>query len=179
MRIISGSHRGRRITAPANLPVRPTTDLAKESLFNILWNHFDIEEIRVLDLFSGTGNLTYEFASRGAKEVVAVDIDTRCTRFIIKMAEELSFRQVRVIRADVFNYLKHRGEGFDVIFADPPYDMDNIIDLPVRIMEGNWLNPEGWFIIEHSAFIGFSAYPGFFDVRKYGKVHFSFFKKEG
>ena len=176
MRIISGLHKGKRINPPHNLPVRPTTDLAKESLFNILWNYVDFEGLRVLDLFSGTGNITYEFAARGCREVVAVEQDARCSHFIKNMSEELKFNQIRVIRTDVFNFLKHPALPFDVIFADPPYDLDRIIDLPLLILENKWLSEEGWLIIEHSASVSFQTYKGFVETRKYGKVHFSFFR---
>jgi 16S rRNA (guanine966-N2)-methyltransferase len=177
MRIISGSHRGRRIFPPNKLPVRPTTDLAKESLFNILWNYVDFENLRVLDLFSGTGNLSYEFASRGCKEVIAVEIHPKCVDFIKKTALDLNFDNIRVVRGEVLHFLKHAPSPFDIIFADPPYDMKEIPLLPGLVLDGKWLSEEGYLIVEHPREVNFSEIPGFFDLRKYGKVHFSFFRK--
>lgn len=177
MRIISGSHRGRRIFPPSNLPVRPTTDLAKESLFNILWNYIDFENLRVLDLFAGTGNLSYEFASRGSAEVIAVEIHPRCVEFIKKTATALNLNNIRVVRGEVLHFLKHASSPYDIIFADPPYDMKDIPLLPGLILNGNWLADDGYLVIEHSRDVDFSETDAFFDLRKYGKVHFSFFKK--
>ena len=127
MRIISGKNRGRHIVAPSNLPVRPTMDMGKESLFNILNNYFYLDNVRVLDLFSGTGNITYEFASRGALSVVAVDENMLCTRFIQKTIDQLQYNdQVTVIRQDAFAYTAACRQKFNIIFADPPYDLPNI-----------------------------------------------------
>lgn len=175
MRIISGSHRGKRIFPPSNLPVRPTTDLAKESLFNILWNYVDLDELRILDLFSGTGNITYEFASRGCLEVTAVEMNKKCYDFIRNTAQSLDFNNVTVIKADVFSFLKHPALPFNIIFADPPYDLKETLTLPSIIFDRNWLAKDGYLIIEHSREINFSDRPGFLHLRKYGKVHFSFF----
>ncbi len=176
MRIISGSHRGRKIIPPHNLPVRPTTDLAKESLFNILWNYLEFSEIRVLDLFAGTGNISLEFASRGAVEVVAVDQHPRCSDFIRKMAMQLDFRNLKVIRADVVHFLKHPGLPFDVIFADPPYDLQEIRLVPAMVFDQAWLNPGGWLIVEHPKEVVLSDHPMYQETRIYGKVNFSFFR---
>jgi 16S rRNA (guanine966-N2)-methyltransferase len=178
MRIISGSHRSRRIIPPANLPVRPTTDLAKESLFNILWNYVDIEKCRVLDLFAGTGNLSYEFASRNCIEVVSVEINHRCTDFINKTALSLNFKSIKVVRADVFHFLNRQGSPFDIVFADPPYDLKDIMSIPDRVLNNNWLNQDGFLILEHPGTLDFRMQASFMEVRNYGKAHFSFFHKE-
>ena len=175
MRIISGKHRGRKIIAPSNMPVRPTTDQAKESLFNIIHNRFYYEDIEVLDLFSGTGNIAYEFCSRGAKKVLAVELNFKCSSFIKKTVETLNMANFEVIQSDVFRFLKHTDRKFDLIFADPPYDMEGISTIPDLVFSSNMLNKEGWLIIEHSKEINFSSSPNLCDHRNYGKVNFSFF----
>lgn len=176
MRIISGSHKGRVLRPPMGLPVRPTTDLAKESLFNILNNYIDFEEIRVLDLFAGTGNISLEFASRGAISVLSVDLNPRCVEYIQKTATELKFTTLASIRANAFAFLNKSAVPFDVIFADPPYDMPDRQSIPDLIFANNHLASEGYFILEHDAYINFKLHPRFMDERRYGKVHFSFFK---
>lgn len=175
MRIISGKNRGRQIIAPENLPVRPTTDMAKESLFNILNNYFYFENIKVLDLFSGTGNLTYEFASRGAVSVISVDSDQRCTNFIRKTIDKLNYTNVAVIRQDAFAYTAGCRQKFDVIFADPPYQLEGIEKIIDNVFEHELLNPDGWLCLEHSKVHDFSQHPMFYQHRNYGKVNFSFF----
>lgn len=175
MRIIRGSHRGKNIVAPVSLPVRPTTDAAKESLFNILNNYFQEDEIRVLDLFAGTGNISYEFAARGAKEVVSVDIEEKCTSFMKKTASVLDFENMRVVRNDVFNFLKILKASYDVVFADPPYDLERVKELPTLVFDANAVKEGGMFVLEHSGLHDFSAHPNFKEMRHYGRVHFSFF----
>lgn len=175
MRIISGKNRGRHIVAPDNLPVRPTTDLGKESLFNILNNYFYFDRVRVLDLFAGTGNLTYEFASRGAQSVIAVDIDQRCTRFIQRTLEQLDYHNAAVIRQDAFAYTERCRQQFDIIFADPPYQLEGIEKIVENVFEQNLLLPDGWLVLEHSKEHDFSGHPQFFQHRVYGKLNFTFF----
>ena len=175
MRIISGKNRGRHIVAPDNLPVRPTTDLGKESLFNILNNYFYFDRVRVLDLFSGTGNITYEFASRGAQSVVAVDIDPRCTRFIQRTLEQLDYHNAAVVRQDAFAYTEKCRTKFDIIFADPPYQLEGIERIIDNVFANDLLNPDGWLIMEHSKEHDFSAHPNFYQHRIYGKLNFTFF----
>ncbi len=175
MRIISGSHRSRQIHAPKNLPVRPTTDMAKEAIFNILVNHFDLTEVFVLDLFAGTGNITYEFASRGALGVTSVDTDLRCIDFIRTTAKELNFEAVLAFRSDAFRYLMNTQNKYDIIFCDPPYDMDGIDAIPRLIIEKQLLRENGWLIIEHSKRQDFSQLNGFREKRHYGNVNFSIF----
>lgn len=177
MRIIRGTHRGRRIKAPANLPVRPTTDLAKESLFNILENHLYFDDISVLDLYAGTGSISYEFASRECKSVVAVDINSRCTGFMTETATQLGFEHMKVVRSSAIGYLNHCREKYDLIFADPPYDLDGVEEVIKIVFNRQLLADEGWLIIEHSENRDFSSFPGFYEHRNYGKVNFSFFRK--
>ncbi len=176
MRIIRGKHRGRRIIAPGNLPVRPTTDLAKESLFNILGNNFDFEECRVLDLFAGIGGISFEFASRECMMVIAVDNHPGCIRFISDTAARLGFTNLSAVKAPVSFFIKSSHQQFDIIFADPPYEMDGTEDIPTLIFEKELLAKEGWLIIEHPGSVSFTGHPRCFDTRKYGKVHFSFFR---
>ena len=176
MRIISGSLRGRQLHPPKGLPVRPTTDLAKESLFNILVNRVDYEESAVLDLFSGTGSISLEFASRGARDVVSVELNHKCAEFILKSIHEYKLENVFVVKANVFNYLKSVKRKFDVIFADPPYEMKESSLLPGLVMEHELLEEDGWFILEHDSTSSYKNHPGFVEERQYGKVHFSFFQ---
>ncbi len=176
MRIISGSHKGRRITAPKNLPVRPTTDLAKESLFNILANYVDFDEMSILDLFAGTGNLTYEFSSRGCKDVIAVDMNSNCTQFIRNTARKLDFQNIHVIRMNGFSFIETTKKKFDLIFVDPPYGMQETETIPRLIFERSLLNKPGWLIMEHSGSTNFNNNKNLWQTRKYGSVHFSIFK---
>jgi 16S rRNA (guanine966-N2)-methyltransferase len=175
VRIISGSNRGRRINPPQNLPVRPTTDFAKESLFNILNNRVDFEEINVLDLFAGTGNISYEFASRGALSIKAVDIDNKCIDFVNKIATDLKFSNLKGIKANVFKYLENSIETFDLIFADPPYDINESSSIPDLIFENKLLKENGIFVMEHSRNLSFVDHENFVEHRKYGNVNFTFF----
>ncbi len=175
MRIINGKNRGRVIKAPANLPVRPTTDLGKESIFNIINNYFNFEGIAVLDLFAGTGNITYEFASRGAISVTAVDNYQGCTDFIRETVVKLGYEQVAVVRSDVFPFLERSRVQYDVIFADPPYEMKTVDKVANLVFEKKLLNPDGWLVIEHSADWDFAEHPNFYQHRKYGKLNFSVF----
>lgn len=177
MRIIRGSHRGRKITAPSSLPVRPTTDLAKESLFNILDNHIYFEDIHVLDLYAGTGSISYEFASRGSQYVVSVDIDPGCVRFISETATKLGFSGLKAIRSSAIGFLGHCTEKFDLIFADPPYDLEGIEEVIHMVFDRQLMNDGGWLIIEHAREKDFSTLPYFFQHRNYGKVNFTFFRK--
>ena len=179
MRIIGGKNQRRQIIAPGNLPVRPTTDMAKEALFNILNNHFDFEEIEVLDLFAGTGNISYEFASRGAKVVISVDINNNCIQFIRQTVEKLDFSNVKSVRDDVFHFLEICKLSFDIVFADPPYDFSRIKEIPLRVFDASIIKPGGWLVVEHSEEIKFKEHPLFIESRRYGKVRFSFFKQPG
>lgn len=177
MRIISGKYKGKRLTAPKKLPVRPTTDMAKESLFNILNNRFYFDELKVLDLFAGTGNISYEFASRGVEDITAVDAFPGCIQFISKTAKELDFR-IDAIKADVFKYLERNSEKFDLIFADPPYafETEEFIKIANLVFEQDLLLEDGVLIIEHSDQTDLSQHPKFSEQRKYGSSIFSFFE---
>jgi len=177
MRIISGSHKSKRISAPKNLPVRPTTDMAKEGLFNILNNRYYFDEIRVLDLFSGTGNIAYEFASRGSEEIFCVDKNHHCIRFIQKTAQELNFDAISTIQADVFEFLDRLNREHDIIFADPPYELDGLNDLIASVFDKSLLSQEGVLILEHSKMNDFSENTFFKNTRRYGNVNFSFFER--
>ncbi len=174
MRIISGKNKGRHIAPPANLPVRPTTDLAKESLFNILNNYFFFEAVTVIDLFAGTGNVSLEFASRDAVSVTSVDIHQPCVDFIKKMAGELKYTNLSAVKSDAFQFLEHQKMPVDIIFADPPYNMENIEKIPEMVFSNNLLKPDGWLIIEHSKIHDFSSHEKFYQHRNYGKVNFTF-----
>jgi len=178
MRIIRGRHQRRQIVAPDNLPTRPTTDMAKESLFNILENQIDIEEITALDLFAGTGNISYELVSRGCRHVTAVDENNNCVRFIRETANKLNMSELSVVRLDVFRFLPMHKAKYDLIFADPPYDCKNYDMLVNLIFENQMLNEEGIFVLEHDRTLDFSKHPHCYDHRKYGKVNFSFFAAE-
>lgn len=177
MRIISGKNRGIILHAPANLPVRPTTDRAKESLFNILDNNFDVSELSVLDLFAGTGNISYEFCSREAKAVLSIDQHAACVKFMKETAKKLEFIQMEVLKQDVFVYLKQASEQFDIIFGDAPYALARIPEIPSMVFQNNLLNPNGWLVLEHATMMSLSHLPNFFDERKYGQSTFSFFKQ--
>lgn len=177
MRIISGKHKGKRLIAQKKLPVRPTTDMAKEGLFNILNNRFYFDGLKVLDLFSGTGNISFEFGSRGTGEIIAVDSFAGCVQYITKTSNELSL-PISTIKSDVFKYLERTPEKFNIIFADPPYSFDQaqflkIVDL---VMERNLLLEDGLLIVEHSDQTDLSVHPNFSDQRKYGGSIFSFFQ---
>ncbi len=176
MRIVSGIHKGKKFIAPKKLPVRPTTDFAKEALFNILNNQYHFSALKIIDLFSGTGNIAYEFGSRGAAEIIAVDAHFECVKFINKKAEELDL-PLRTVKSDVFKFLKSTGETANIIFADPPYNFEaetlqQIVELS---FSRKLLEEGGALIIEHSKKIDLSQLDHFKEVRKYGNSVFSFF----
>lgn len=179
MRIISGSHRGRQIIPDKNFTARPTTDFAKENIFNVLSNYIDFEGISVLDLFSGTGSISYEFASRGANEIIAVELNYNHFVFIKRMSKELGFRNLKVYKTDMFMACqKLKGRKFDLIFADPPYNLPSIQQVPLSIFENDLLTENGIAVIEHPASVDYSALPYFYERRKYGSVNFSLFRKK-
>ncbi len=177
MRIISGKYKSKRLTAPKKLPVRPTTDFAKEALFNLLNNRYYLDEINAIDLFSGTGNISYELASRGCKDITAVDSHPACVQFIAKTSDELEMN-IKTIRSDVFKFLERTRSHADLIFADPPYDMpaEDMLKIADLTFESNLLNPEGTLVIEHSKHTDLSGHPNFADSRRYGGSVFSFFE---
>ena len=175
MRIIAGTLKGRRLNPPAGLPVRPTTDMARESLFNILNNYIDFEDCSVLDLFAGTGAVSVEFISRGVREVTAIDINSSCTDYIRSEAARLGLSNLRVVRADVFDLLARANRQFDLVFADPPYAVNGLDTLPDLVFSHNLLTEDGIFILEHPREYSFEDHPHFWQHRNYGKVNFSFF----
>lgn len=177
MRIISGKHKSRRLTAPKNLPVRPTTDMAKESLFNILNNRYYFDNIAVIDLFSGTGNISYEFASRGTKDIFAIDAHFGCIKYISTIAKELEL-SINTFKSDVYKFLEKTSLQADVIFADPPYDFETaqflkIIDL---IFTKKLLKEEGTLVVEHSKHTDLSKHENHSYDKRYGGNVFSFFE---
>ena len=176
MRIISGQHKGRRLTAPKNLPVRPTTDMAKEGLFNMLNNDFYFGELMVLDLFAGTGNISYEFASRGTDQITAIDSHKACIDYITKTAEQLDF-SITPIKMDVFTFLERTTEKYDLIFADPPYAMEpkNFESIVQLVFGKKLLKEDGKLVLEHAKQMDLSHLAQFNNSRKYGGSVFSFF----
>jgi 16S rRNA (guanine966-N2)-methyltransferase len=177
MRIISGSMGGRRINPPAKMPyTRPTTDIAKEGLFNILQNQLDFETLKTLDLFGGTGNISYELASRGVNDLTIVEKDQQMFSFIKKTAENLQLQNFKVVKSDVFRFIEHCYEKFDFIFAGPPYVLQTIDDLPKLIFEKQLLNEGGWFILEHTPRNNYESFPFFKSARNYGTTVFSIFR---
>ncbi|WP_062059153.1 RsmD family RNA methyltransferase [Aquimarina longa] len=178
MRIISGKYKGKRLTAPKKLPVRPTTDIAKEGLFNILRNQYNFSSISVLDLFTGTGNISYEFISRGTKDITVVDSHYACLGYIKSIAKELDC-PIETIKSDVYNYLEKVKHPVDIIFADPPYDfsIDQFNKIPELVFKNELLNDGGILIIEHSKHTSLEESINFSNSRKYGGSVFSFFKK--
>lgn len=178
MRIISGTYRGRTINPPHNLKARPTTDFAKENLFNILTNRIDFEGIDVLDLFSGTGSISYEFASRGAANVTSVEINAVHQNFIKQTAVQLGCEKViHSIKANVFLYLKSCSKQYDLIFSDAPYDLVGSEQVIQLVFENNLLKDDGVLIFEHSKEKSFKEHPNFTEQRSYGSVQFTFFQK--
>ncbi|MFC2138081.1 RsmD family RNA methyltransferase [Bacteroidota bacterium] len=178
MRIISGAYKGKNIVPPKTFKARPTTDFAKESLFNIISNNFNYTEIAILDLFAGTGSISYEFASRGCKSITTVELDYKNFSFINQTIEKLNFTHINVLKVDAFKILKSITEKFDIIFADPPYTLDDIDSLPDIVFNKELLVKNGWFILEHSKDYNFSAHQYFIEIRKYGSVNFSIFSKK-
>jgi len=174
MRIISGIHKGRQLQAPAKLPVRPTTDRAKEALFNWLQHRYHLPDMQALDLFSGTGNISYELGSRGCKRITAVDQHAGCCRYVKATAELLNL-PIQVQQADVFSYIK-RAEAADLVFADPPYDHPELKSLPDLILQQQLVLPEGVLILEHPAHIQFEQHPQLLEIRTYGQSVFSIFE---
>jgi len=178
LRIIGGKYRGRRIEPPPGFSARPTTDFAREALFNILNNRIDFEAVNILDLFSGTGSISYEFASRGARAVHLVEKDTRHIAGIRKIVKEIGFENIKPVHIDVKAYLKTCSTKYDVVFADPPYDLKWLRDLPDLVMNSGVLKSDGFFILEHPKMMNFSSHKLFFEHRNYGGVNFSFFHYE-
>ncbi|KAF2334015.1 MAG: RsmD family RNA methyltransferase [Flavobacterium nitrogenifigens] len=177
MRIISGKYKGRRIFPPKNLPVRPTTDMSKEALFNVLNNHFSFDSLKVLDLFSGTGNISYEFASRGSAPITSVDGDFGCVKFIKQVSSEYDF-DIAATKSDVFKFLENSKTTYDIIFADPPYGLDQATfeKIVLTVFERDLLEEDGMMIIEHSKYTKLDHMINFSFQKSYGGSFFSFFE---
>jgi 16S rRNA (guanine966-N2)-methyltransferase len=177
MRIIGGQLKGLKLNPPANLPVRPTTDKAKEALFNILQNQVELEGIKVLDLFTGTGNVGFEFASRYAESVLCVDRSFLCVKYVADTAKQHKLDNIKTFKADVFKYLEQETEQYDIIFADPPYDISRIPEIATIVFDRNLLVTDGLLIVEHQSMQNLSNHPAFTAQRRYGHSSFSFFTK--
>ncbi|TMI97528.1 MAG: methyltransferase domain-containing protein [Bacteroidetes bacterium] len=176
MRIIGGELGGRKINPPSKMPyTRPTTDIAKEGLFNIIENNLVIPELKTLDLFGGTGSISYELASRGATDQTIVEKDSKMHEFIKKMASQLQLKHLKIIKMDVFKFIDQRTEQFDFIFAGPPYSLSNIDDLPALIFEKRILNEKGWFVLEHTPRNDYKDFPFYKTERNYGSTVFTIF----
>ena len=177
MRIIGGSLKGKTIAVPARYQARPTTDFAREGLFNILGNEYEFEDLKVLDLFGGTGAVSFEFASRGAARVYCVEMARENASFIKREAARLGLGNVTMVRGNVFDFLPICTEKFDIVFADPPYALDGLATLPDKVLSRDILHPGCYFILEHGDEHSFRDHPCFVKERCYGRVHFSFFTK--
>ncbi|QBN17309.1 RsmD family RNA methyltransferase [Flavobacterium nackdongense] len=179
MRIISGKYKGRRIFPPKGLPVRPTTDMSKEALFNVLNNHFNFEGLKILDLFAGTGNISFEFASRGSTPITSVDADFGCVKFIKQVAAEYDFN-IAATKSDVFTFLERNKATYDIVFADPPYGLDQktFEKVVLTVFEKNILHGDGMMIIEHSKYTKLDHLIHFSFKKSYGGSIFSFFELE-
>ncbi len=175
MRIIGGTHRRRQFHIPNNLEIRPTTDFAKEALFNILQNRIDFENLNALDLFGGSGAMSYEFASRGCSHIITIEKNIKCCEFIKKNINDFGFQNIKTIKTDVFGYLKTCLETFDIIFADPPFKLENIERIPSLILEKKLLKENGILIVEHPIGVDFSGIIELQETREYGTVNFSIF----
>lgn len=177
MRVITGKYKGRHFDVPRNFKARPTTDFAKENLFNVLRAYVDFEETRVLDLFCGTGSITLEFLSRGCPRVVSVEKDRAHFSFIAQTLRALKDPAAQPLCGDALKYIARSNEGFDLVFADPPYALPELPELPERILGGEVLRPGGLLVLEHGKTLDFSDHPCFLEHRAYGSVNFSFFRR--
>jgi len=176
MRIVGGTYGGRIFRPGKKFKARPTTDIAKEGLFNILENRYDFSNKTVIDLFAGTGSIGYEFVSRGCKSLTLVEGDVNHFRFILEVLETLKIENAKPFKADVFKFLKTCPEKFNFIFADPPFDLKKFEEIPDTILKADILAEDGLFILEHPKEFNFSKHKYFKEIRKYGKVNFSFFE---
>ncbi len=174
MRIIGGAYKGRHLIGHP-IDVRPTTDFAKESLFNILNNYFFFDKISVLDLFSGSGSISFEFASRGCNDIELVEINPKNIKIINDNIKNIGIKSIKTYIADAYNFLNRCNKKYDIIFADPPYDSKFTNKLPEIVFHKGILKNEGWLILEHSKYLNFKNFKHFKEERKYGEVHFSFF----
>lgn len=176
MRIIGGTFGGIRLNPPTSLPVRPTTDMAKEALFNILQNRLDFSELRCLDLFAGTGNISFELASRGVESISSVDIHFKCLEYISQTAAKMNIKNIKTTKADVFKFIQSAKGDFDFIFADPPYDIPKLPQLAELILSQNLLHADGLLVIEHPSSRHMEVSDHYVETRKYGNSSFSFYR---
>ncbi len=179
MRIIGGSFKSMRFNPPANIPTRPTTDMAKEGLFNMLNNYFNFDNVKFLDLFGGTGSISYEFSSRGCTDITNVERFPKCAQFIKKTATEMKMEGFKSLQMDVFAYIEMCHEKFDIIFAGPPYALENMDSIPDLIIQKNMIDGEGWFVMEHNPNHHYDEYPNFLLKKNYGSTIFSVFTNAG
>jgi 16S rRNA (guanine966-N2)-methyltransferase len=175
MRIIGGIHKGYILKQPKLEPTRPTTNIAKEALFSIIDNYFNFDNIKVLDLFGGTGSISYEFGSRGTENITTVELDTHAIKFIQKTSEKLNLVGHKILQMNVLDYIENCREEYDVIFAGPPYKMPEIPLIPDKIIERGLIEGEGWFIMEHDPKHNFDRHPHLWTRRNYGQTNFSIF----
>ena len=176
MRIIGGALKGKTILPPAGYKARPTTDFAREALFNILDNEYEFEDLKVLDLFGGTGAVSFEFGSRGVGRVWCVEMARENASFIKREAQRLGLDNVTMVRDNVFDFLTVCHEKFDIVFADPPYALEGLETIPDKVFAADILHPDCYFILEHGGEHSFKEHPHFFKEKEYGRVHFTFFK---
>ncbi len=176
MRIIAGKFGGRNILAPASLPVRPTTDYAKSGLFNILNNHFDFDNLKVLDLFCGTGNISFEFASRGVNDITCVDKHPGCVKFVLEFATKIGAQGIRTVKSDVIKFIRQHEVQYDIIFADPPFELQETDELTNLILQKKMLKENGWLIVEHLNKRKLNTAVEPTEVREYGNCAFSIYK---
>lgn len=176
MRIITGQYKGRHFDIPRTFKARPTTDFAKENIFNVLQGYIDFEDATALDLFAGTGSISLELVSRGCKQVVSVEADRDHANFIRQCFKKLNEDRDILVRGDVFRFLKSCHQKFDFIFADPPYALEYLAKIPDLVLNGELLNEDGIFVFEHGKNHDFSAHPRFLEHRSYGSVNFSLFR---
>ncbi|SDZ90966.1 RsmD family RNA methyltransferase [Pedobacter hartonius] len=175
MRIIGGKLKGIRLNAPASLPVRPTTDMAKEALFNILYNTYDFDSCKALDLFCGTGNISIEFASRGISHVTSVDKHSGCIYWVKSVVDKYKLTEIELQKADVFKFLEQHTKSYQIIFADPPYDLPTIPLIPQLVAKNKLLTENGVLVVEHPSLLKLNDQPGYSETRRYGNSSFSFF----
>ena len=178
MRIITGKYKGRHFDIPRNFKARPTTDFAKENIFNVLTGYIDLEGATALDLFSGTGSISYECASRGAASIYSIELDFQNSRYIKKTSEELGLTAIKVIKGDAFKFISGCGLKFDFIFADPPYALETLATIPDKVFSADILATDGLFVLEHGRTNSFTSHPNFIEERSYGNVHFSLFRNK-
>lgn len=177
MRIIGGTHKGKAIYPPQGYKARPTTDFAREALFNILDNEYEFDDLKVLDLFGGTGAISYEFASRGAGHIWCIEMARENAAFIKSEAARLGMKNITVVRDNVFDFLDICHEKFDIVFADPPYSLEGLDGIPDKVLERDIMQPGAYFILEHGDEYSFKDHPLFKKEKSYGRVHFTFFEK--